>query len=157
MRSQRIAAPVLRGIGPRHRPQRPAEQPDRPAEPLQRGIGGQLGPHSGNPPAQRGGPGRRLGHRVSAQRGNRLGNAERQPGRAQPAEQPVLGAGLVRRQVLADPQHPAATAVRHRKGLVVAAALGPGQFGVRRDAPAGEQPGRGFEARPGHHNPSLGG
>jgi len=72
-------------------------------------------------------------------------------------QQPVLGAGLVRRQVLADPQHPAATAVRHRKGLVVAAALGPGQFGVRRDPPPGEQPGRGFEARPGHHNPSLGG
>ena len=72
-------------------------------------------------------------------------------------QQPVPGAGLVRRQVLADPQYPAATAVRHRKGLVVAAALGPGQFGVRRDAPAGEQPGRGFEARPGHHNPSLGG
>ena len=93
----------------------------------------------------------------SAQRGDRFGNAERQPGRAQPAEQPVLGAGLLRRQVLADPQHPAAAAVRHREGLVVGAALGPGQFGFRRDAPAGEQPGRGFEARPGHHDPSLGG
>ena len=59
------------------------------------------------------------------------------PGRAQPTEQPVLGAGLVRRQVLADPQDPAATAVRHRERLVIAAALGPDQFGVRRDAPAG--------------------
>jgi hypothetical protein len=56
----------------------------------------------------------------------------------------VLGPDLGRRQVLADPQRPALTAVSDRDRLVIGPAPGRGQFRAGWNAPAGQQLGQGL-------------